>query len=245
MARFRITVEYNGAAYCGWQRQKNGRAVQEVLEDALATVLQQPVTLTGSGRTDAGVHAMGQVAHFDADTALMPDKILLAANSMLPEDVRIVAAEEAAPDFHAQYGAKRKTYQYRTYVSHVLHPLKAPFAERIQPPLHIEKMREGAALLVGVHDFAAFSSADRTVKTTVREIFRLDICAAGEDIIFEVEGNGFLYNMVRILVGTLVYLGKGKISLSDIETMLKTGDRTLGGKTYPAKGLSLKRVDYQ
>lgn len=243
--RYKITVEYFGKNYSGWQTQKNGIGIQHVLESALSELLAQPVKVVGSGRTDAGVHAMGQVAHFDAQTPIPPEKIAFAANTALPEDIKIKSCEPAPPDFHAQYGAKRKTYLYKTYVSRSASPLRDSHYAQIIPPVDIEAMRRSAKALIGKHDFIAFSASGRTVKTTVREIYRLDITENGDEIYFEIEGNGFLYNMVRIIVGTLVYVGKGKLPESITEEMLASGSRVTGGKTFPPQGLYLKDVTYQ
>jgi tRNA pseudouridine38-40 synthase len=242
--RYLITIEYNGGAYSGWQRQKNAISIQEILEVAIETVMQQKIALVASGRTDKGVHAIGQMAHFDASKTIAPIKILLATNTLLPEDIRIRECGKVSDEFHAQFFAKRKTYVYRIYVSQTLRPLKKDFAERVHPPLDENLMRLGAEKLIGEHDFVAFSSMARSVKTTIREIYRLDITRDGEDITFEIEGNGFIYNMVRIIIGTLVNIGKGILSPDIINEMLSTGNRNLGGKTFPARGLCLTRVEY-
>ncbi len=242
--KYIITIEYNGTKYSGWQFQKNATSIQAVLQEKLSILFQEDITIYGSGRTDSGVHAMGQVAHFSAQKPYLPHKVKNAVNSMLPTDIRIVDAIEGTEDFHAQYSAKRKTYIYKAYVSRTSSPLKEDFFAQIVPPLNIPLMQETAKLLVGEHDFIAFSSTGSGINKTIRTIYNLNITTHDNEVYFEVEGNGFLYNMVRIIVGTLVFIGQGRIKPDSIKEMLETGNRKLGGKTYPAKGLYLKSVKY-
>jgi pseudouridylate synthase I len=242
--RYKITIEYDGRNYGGWQRQKNSVGVQEVLEEKLSEFFGRKIKVTGSGRTDAGVHALGQAAHFDAETRIPAEKLKFPLNALLPDDIKIMECAAASEDFHAQYSAKRKTYIYKTYVSGIQSPTKRNLYAQILPPIDIEKMREAAKQFIGVHDFKAFSSSGSARKTTVREIYRLDIISEEADIIFEIEGSGFLYNMVRIIVGTLVYIGKGKLDICAVGHMFSAGDRKAGGKTMPAEGLYLKEVKY-
>lgn len=242
--RYKIIIEYFGKNYNGWQRQQNGVGVQQVIEDKLSQLLDQPIKIAGSGRTDTGVHALGQTAHFDADTNIPPDKLVFAANAFLPPDIQIKHCEEVPDGFHSQYGAIAKTYRYQAYVSRTASPLRDDHYAQIIPPIDIDAMRACAGKLVGTYDFAAFSSAGCQKMSTVRTIYRCDITQHQDEIIFEIEGNGFLYNMVRIIVGTLVYVGKGKLDAEAIDIMLATGNRKAGGKTYPAKGLYLESVKY-
>ncbi len=242
--KYIITIEYNGTKYSGWQCQKNAISVQAVLQEKLSILFQENITIWGSGRTDSGVHAMGQVAHFSAQKPYLPHKVKNAINSMLPTDIRIVDAIEGDPDFHAQYSAKRKTYLYKTYVSRTSSPLKEGFYAQIVPELDIPLMKKCALQLLGEHDFKAFSSTGSGINKTVRTLYKVDITTNENEIFFEIEGNGFLYNMVRIIVGTLVFIGQGRISPTAISDMLATGNRKLGGKTYPACGLYLKSVNY-
>lgn len=243
--RYLITVEYDGTRYSGWQRQSNADSVQAELEKALAIATQERIVLIGSGRTDSGVHALGQAAHFDTTCATPPQKLAYSVNTMLPKDIQIQDIKEVPEDFHAQYGAKRKTYQYRIYLSNIHRPLKEGYAARVVPPLDYEKMVRATRDLVGKHDFEGFSSVHRTVKTTVRTVYRAEWFRNGDDLVFEIEGNGFLYNMVRIIVGTLIYVGIGKRDEDVIQKMLLIKDRTLGGKTFPPEGLYLKSVEYE
>jgi len=242
--RYRITIEYSGKNYNGWQRQENGLGVQQVIEDTLSKLTGKTVVITGSGRTDTGVHAAGQVAHFDSDTKITPEKMLYAMNALLPDDIKLTQCETVPEDFHAQYSAKRKTYRYQMYLSRIPSPLKDDYYAQVIPPVDVDKIRRAAGKLVGEHDFKAFCTSGVPKKTTVREIYSLNVSEEGEILAFEIEGNGFLYNMVRIIAGTLISIGRGKLPEITIEEMLATGVRKLGGKTFPAKGLCLMRVEY-
>ena len=244
MARYAMIIEYDGTEYAGWQRQKNAVSVQQKIEEALEIVLGVKTIIYASGRTDAGVHAEGQVAHFDAEKELNLRSTAYSLNSLLPSDVKIQKIIKVAPDFHAQYSAKRKTYTYRSYVSDCPSPLKDRFYARILPPVDVEKMKSASKCLIGKHDFKAFCSTGSSIKSTEREIYEFNVIEKGDEVIFEITGNGFLYNMVRIIVGTLYFIGKGKLPETAIEEMLRTGNRRAGGKTYPACGLSLKKVEY-
>lgn len=242
--RYAMVVEYDGTAYSGWQRQKNAMSVQQKIEDAMAIVFGKKVVIVASGRTDSGVHALGQVAHFDCDKELNTRSTMYSINSLLPDDIKLQKLFRVSDDFHAQYSAKRKTYIYKSYVSESASPLKDRFYARILPPVDVEKMKRASLALVGKHDFKAFCSTGSSINSTEREIYSLDIIESGDEIIFEITGNGFLYNMVRIIVGTLYFIGKGKLPENAIEEMLLTGSRKKGGKTYPACGLTLKSVEY-
>lgn len=245
MKRYKITLSYLGTNYCGWQNQKNGVSVQQVVEDAFTKLFAAKTSVTASGRTDAGVHAEGQVAHLDADTTIPAEKIPFAVNKMLPEDIRVLSCEQTSDDFHARYGAKEKTYKYCLYVSPHINPLKNGTAERIGVKLNIAEMKRAAEAIVGKHDFKCFEAAGSSVKNTIRTVKKIDIAAEGNDITVSVTGDGFLYNMVRIITGTLVDVGKGKINADDMEKIISSGDRTLSGKTLPAKGLTLISVEYK
>ena len=244
--RILITVEYYGKNYAGWQRQKNALAVQQVLEEKLSLVLQSKIVLVASGRTDRGVNALGQKAHFDYDGFFPVKKIAYAVNTTLPDDIRVLDAIEVAPDFHAQYSAKKKTYVYKAYVSRTLHPVKNVIATQIPyADVDFEKMKLACSDLIGTHDFAAFAATGSHITNTVRTVYDAQITRNGEDIEFSITGNGFLYNMVRIAIGTLVWIGIGKLSVTAIKEMLDTGDRKKGGKTLSPHGLYLKEVIYE
>lgn len=242
--RYAMIVEYDGTNYAGWQRQKNAVSIQQKIEDALEVVLGCKTIIYASGRTDSGVHAEGQVAHFESERELNTRSTIYSVNSLLPSDIKIQKMYKVAPDFHAQYSAKRKTYVYRSYVNECPSPLKERFYVRVLPPVDVEKMRQASKYLVGKHDFKAFCSTGSSISSTEREIYEFNILEKDDEIIFEITGNGFLYNMVRIIVGTLYFIGKGKLPESAIEEMLNTGNRKAGGKTYPACGLCLKQVEY-
>lgn len=244
MMRYKLTIQYDGTAYCGWQKQKNGISVQEVLTTALQSLAKGEVKLVGSGRTDAGVHAEGQVAHVDMDTPVPAEKIALAVNARLPSDIVVLKSELGGEDFHARYSAKRKTYRYSTYVSDVVLPLRDRYALKLDKLPDIEKMKEGAGLIEGEHDFKCFLSSGSAVKDTVRTVYSLNVELKDGGVEFSVCGNGFLYNMVRIIVGTLLDIGYGVRSVQDLEKALLTGDRKLCGKTVAAKGLRLSSVEY-
>ena len=272
--RYRAVISYFGAAYVGWQRQLNGLSVQQVVEEALERVFGVPTSCTASGRTDAGVHAEGQVIHFDAETSIPDEKIPFAVNVELPDDVSMLLCERTDDNFNARFCAKRKTYCYRLYLSRHRRPLLDPTHEQIAIPLDTTLMRDAAKLIEGTHDFKCFSAAGSAVKSTVRTVYSVRVSTGSLPTIpmptpdpslayipmplnltdprefnctvdISVTGNGFLYNMVRIIAGTLVYVGMGKLSLDDIQKALDTGDRTLAGKTLPAKGLHLIEVQYE
>lgn len=251
--RYRAVISYFGRDYVGWQRQLNGPSVQEALEKALSAVFGVPTQATASGRTDAGVHAEGQVVHFDADTAIPPEKIPFAVNTELPRDISMLSCEPVSSDFNARFWAKRKTYRYSLYVSRHRLPMYENTRTQIVVPLDLAAMRRCADVLEGEHDFKGFEASGSAVKSTVRTVYSVRLEAEGKteggrltegtlDIF--VTGNGFLYNMVRIIAGTLVYAGQGKLTEDDVRRVLETGDRTLAGKTLPPEGLTLVGVEY-
>ena len=242
--RYAMVVEYDGTAYAGWQRQKNAVSIQQKIEEAMEIVLGRKTVIVGSGRTDSGVHALGQVAHFDSEKELNTRSTMYSINSLLPSDVKLQKLFKVEQDFHAQYSAKRKTYLYRAYVSESASPLKDKYYARVLPDVDFDKMVREASKLVGKHDFKAFCSTGSSINSTEREIYAFELKEEGDEIIFEITGNGFLYNMVRIIVGTLFFIGKGKLEEGTIEKMLQSGQRKLGGKTFPACGLTLKQVEY-
>ena len=242
--RVKILVSYDGSNYCGWQVQPNAITVQQVLEDALFKVTGKRSRITGSGRTDAGVHALGQVAHFDTDANIPPEKFFLAMNIHLPDDIKVLKSQLAEDDFHATRDAKRKTYRYSTYVNQTILPLKDKYSVQIEHKIDLQKMIECSKILLGTHDFKCMSATGGGAKTTVRTIYSIDIVQNDKDVDFYICGNGFLYNMVRIMVGTLIKVGSGRLEISDVEKMLETGKRSLGGKTLSAKGLTLVSVEY-
>ena len=243
MKRYKLTIQYDGTNYCGWQAQPNGISVQETLTKALQEIADGEVKLTGSGRTDSGVHARGQVAHVDMETSVPADKIALAINPRLPSDISIISSEEVGDDFHARFSAKRKTYEYRLYVSDCTLPLLDRYALRLDKAPDIQRMKDAKELLIGTHDFKAFMSSGSNVKDTIRSIYELTI-SGDKEIVIRITGNGFLYNMVRIIVGTLLDVGYGRLDKTDLGLAVKIGDRNLVGKTVSPRGLVLHSVEY-
>ncbi len=242
--KIKLTVSYDGTNYCGWQVQPNGITVQQVLEDALFLATGERTRITGSGRTDAGVHAQGQVAHFETKSSIPPEKFYKALNARLPEDIKVIKSELADDDFHACNTAKKKTYTYSLYMSEVEKPLRERYAVRVDENINIEKMKEVAKLLVGEHDFKAFCASGSGAKTSVRTIYNINIENVNGEIKILVTGNGFLYNMVRIIVGTLIGVSKNEIDKADVQKMLTTGKRPQSIKTLSSKGLCLTSVEY-
>lgn len=242
--RIKLTVEYDGTSFCGWQVQPNGRSVQGEIETAVYKLTGKTVRVTGSGRTDSGVHAVGQVAHFDTESAIPPEKFALALNTFLPSDVSVLSSSLACEDFHARYSAKKKTYVYSFYVSDVVRPTLERFATRVDG-FDIKKAKEMADVIVGEHDFKCFCKADTDVLTTVRTVYSIDFYKNGDRIDMEITGNGFLYNMVRMIAGAIKAYLDGKITVSDLARGFSTGEKINFVATMPAKGLTLKSVVYE
>jgi tRNA pseudouridine38-40 synthase len=242
--RILITVEYLGTAYCGWQRQRNGISVQEVLSDALTRLAGERIAVHGSGRTDAGVHAASQAAHFDINTKIPVEKIPFAVNSLLPSDISVKSARRVEDTFNARFDAVAKTYVYKMYKGAHKSPLRAPTYCHIPYEVDVGKMREAAKEIIGTHDFKCFQATGGHVKDTVRTIHSLIIDEKDDEIWIEIRGSGFLYNMVRIIAGTLLYVGIGKLTASDVKSAIEHRDRTQAGKTLESKGLCLKSVEY-
>lgn len=245
-----LLVGYDGTEFAGWQIQKEDRTVQGELEKAIAASFGFSARVTGSGRTDTGVHAAGQVCNFamKEDIRIAPSRIADALNVQLPQDVRVLKSIAAADAFDSCRSAKRKTYRYRVYFSRREHPLFERFAVRGNGMPDFKKMRECAALLEGEHDFAGFSSTGSSVKTTVRTVYGCTVSEWAEfgitGLDITVCGNGFLYNMVRIMAGAILACGNGKLSSETVQAVLQGGSRDLLGKTMPAKGLTLVSVEY-
>jgi len=249
LRRYKLTIAYDGTFFHGWQKQAPPgleplRTVAGIIEGVLVQTLQQPVNLVGASRTDAGVHARGQVAQFDAATRLPIERMAEAINSRLPEDIEIIAAEIAPPDFDAIKGAASKQYRYRLYNT-TRRPLDKRFhVYHCWTPLDIPRMRDAAARLVGEHDFAGLANADHDRLTTVRTIHACAIEADPPEVHVVVSGSGFLYNMVRIIAGTLVEVGRGRFEPGVIDHVLATKDRRDAGPTLPPTGLWLEWIKY-
>lgn len=247
MRRWKCVCAYDGGGFSGWQSQPGGDSVQDAIERRLAEVLGAPTRIHGSGRTDAGVHALGQVFHFDAEWAHGPQKLAAALRHGLPAAIQIVSVRAAAPDFHARFSATGKVYLYRIRLGDA-DPFTRPFCWCIRRPLDIGAMRSAARILEGVHDFKAFSAsngADPSERSgTTRDLRRLEIRARGRDIAVLAEADGFLYKMVRSLVGSLVAAGEGRLAPAEIGRILRSRARTAQVQTAPAHGLLLRRVRY-
>jgi tRNA pseudouridine38-40 synthase len=242
--RYRIVVEYDGTDFSGWQRQIQQRTVQETLENAIRDMVDETVFVRAAGRTDAGVHADGQVATFALQTNIPPHGLLRGLNSILPPDVAIVDAAEADADFDARFSARGKIYRYTVWNHFVRSPRLARTAWHVREPLDTDAMRRAGAVLIGEHDFRAFRASDCDRKTTNRIVRRLEIERQGPLLTVDIEATAFLKNMVRIVVGTLVDIGRGRIGEDAPARMLATGDRGAGGMTAPPGGLTLFRVIY-
>jgi len=240
----RLVIEYEGTAYAGWQIQENAVSIQQIIEEAVYSVTGERSRLTGSGRTDSGVHARGQVANFFTHSKIPADRLGYALNASLPADIRIVASEEVDLSFHARYHAKKKEYRYTLHVGPHGTALDRRTCVHVRGPLDMEAVREATKYLAGTHDFSAFRGSGSSVKTTVRTIFRAEWTEDGNKLYFTIVGNGFLYNMVRIIVGTLLEIGRGKRPPQDVARLLAPAKRDDAGPTAPAKGLCLMRVYY-
>ena len=244
MKRIKLTIAYDGTNYCGWQVQPNGITIEEVLNKTLSKLTGENILVIGASRTDSGVHAMGNVAVFDTESTIPAEKMAVALNQRLPDDIVIMKSEEVALDFHPRYCDCSKTYEYHIINSRIPIPTKRLTNYFVSYVLDIEKMRKAAAYLVGEHDFVSFCNVRTDVENTVRTITSLDILTDGNKIIIRITGNGFLYNMVRIMVGTLVSIGRGERDESDIPALFKSRVRENAGETAPAKGLCLVEVKY-
>jgi len=245
MIRIKLIISYDGTNYCGWQKQPNGITIEEVLNKALKDLLNEDVEVIGASRTDSGVHALGNVAVFDTESRIKPERFAYALNVRLPEDIRIVSSCKVPLDFHPRYTDSIKTYEYKIYNKTINNPLLRLYSNFIYVNLDVDKMRKAAAYLVGEHDFKAFCSIRTSAKTTVRTIYSLDVEKCGDLITIRISGNGFLYNMVRIIVGTLVSVGRGKIPPARMKEILESKDRKNASPTALARGLCLVGIEYK
>ncbi len=243
--RICLTVAYDGTAYCGWQVQKNGKTIEGELNRALYELTGEEIQVIGASRTDAGVHGLCNTAVFDTSSRIPGEKFSYALNQRLPEDIRVRRSTETAPDFHPRHCKSRKTYEYHIFNAAFPDPVKRLYSHFTYVSLDAEKMRQAAEYLVGEHDFASFCSAGSQAETTVRTIYGLEVERKGEEIVIRVTGNGFLYNMVRIIAGTLMEAGCGRIRPEDMEKILEAKDRSAAGPTAPACGLILAELLYE
>lgn len=244
MKRIKLIVAYDGTEYCGWQIQPNGLSVEEVLNRELSRLLHEEIRVIGASRTDAGVHALGNVAVFDSETQIPPEKISYALNQSLPEDIVIQQSEEVASDFHPRKCESRKTYEYRILNRSMRDPNCRHNTYFFHWNLDVPAMQKAASVLVGEHDFKSFCSPATVAESTVRTIYDLSVEKTGDLITIRVVGNGFLYNMVRIIAGTLIEVGNGRRNAADIQSALEAEDRSAAGPTAPAKGLTLIGITF-
>jgi tRNA pseudouridine38-40 synthase len=242
--RIRLIVEYEGTSYAGWQRQLNGLSVQQALEEAFEKVSGQRASITGAGRTDAGVHALAQVAHLDTNCTIPPERISYAINSILPPDIRVKRSELVDAAFHARFDACGKTYRYTIYRGAHPSAIYRNLSWNIRGELDVPAMREAGAYLVGEHDFAAFCAAGSEVKDTVRTIHAITLTETDPFLYIDVTGSGFLYHMVRIIAGTLADVGLGRIPPERVKEILDGKDRSAASPTAPAQGLTMVEVYY-
>lgn len=245
MRNFKLTISYDGTRYNGWQRQGNTKnTIQEKIENVLSVLFDKKIEIYGSGRTDAGTHAYAQIGNFKVDSQLDCFEIQRYLNQYLPEDIAILSVEEVSDRFHARLSATAKTYLYRLYIDEVPPVFERKYVYVYPCNLDFEKMQYAKQYLLGKHDFRGFSSEKRKKKSTVRELYSVDIDVNDKEVRFLYYGNGFLFHMVRILTGTLVAIGEGKMEPTQVLKILETKDRILAGPTFPAKGLTLQSVEY-
>lgn len=250
MKRFKLVVAYDGTDYSGWQAQPSAKTIEGVLNEELSKLTGEQIVVMGASRTDAGVHAFGNVAVFDSETPIPGEKLLFALNPRLPEDIRIVESEEVAEDFHPRFCDTRKTYEYHICTGRVLFPTKRLYSHWTPRHLDVQAMREAGKFLEGEHDFKSFCAAGAQVKTTVRTVTKVEVeeCSSGEsvgqEIVIRIQGEGFLYNMVRIISGTLMKAGYHMWPPEHMKEIMEGRDRSLAGETVPANGLFLKEIEY-
>lgn len=245
MKRVKLVVAYDGTNYHGWQVQDNGITIEEVLNRTISELVQEAIKVIGASRTDAGVHACGNVAVFDTESRIPGDKFSFALNQRLPEDIRIQESCEVDADFHPRYADTVKTYEYNILNRRFELPSKRLYAAFCYYPMDIERMNQAAAYLVGEHDFKSFCSAGAQVQTTVRTIYAVNVTKEDDMVHIRITGNGFLYNMVRIIAGTLMQVGTGLMEPEQVKEILEARDRSKAGPTAVAKGLTLVEIRYE
>ncbi len=248
MKRIMIEVAYDGTSYCGWQIQPNGITVEEVLNRTISDFLGEKIQIMGASRTDSGVHALGNVAVFDTETTIPPDRLCYALNGKLPDDIRIISSRQVPDDFHPRYRDSVKTYEYRIQNRKIPLPTERLYAHLVIFPLDVEAMRKAGQYLTGTHDFQSFCASGTSAKTTVRTVLSVEVERGESDpdlITIRVKGEGFLYNMVRIIAGTLIRVGLGVYPAEHVREILEAKERKEAGETAPAKGLFLKKIEYE
>lgn len=244
MKRVKLIVAYDGTAYCGWQLQPGKPTIEAVLNQALSELLQEEITVIGASRTDSGVHALGNVAVFDTNHSIPAPKICPALNQRLPEDIRVQLSEEVPQDFHPRRVTSRKTYEYHILNRKVALPTERLYSYYVYYDLDLEAMQKAATYLIGEHDFKSFCSVKTQALDTIRRIYQLEVTKNVDNITISVTGGGFLYNMVRIIAGTLIEVGRGAYPPEALIAMLERCDRSLSGPTAPPQGLRLIKIDY-
>ncbi len=244
MRRIMLVIAYDGTAYCGWQIQNNAVTVEEKITNAIAELTGETIELIGASRTDAGVHACGNVAVFDTDSRIPADKFSYALNQRLPEDIVIQSSSEVALNFHPRHCDSRKTYEYKILNARHNRPLLRRYTYFVHQLIDVERMKQAAIYLIGEHDFKSFCSTHTQAKTTVRTIYYIDITQNADVISIKINGNGFLYNMVRIIVGTLLEVGMGMREPKEMKDILDKCDREAAGPTAPAIGLTLLEIKF-
>ncbi|MCR4717910.1 MAG: tRNA pseudouridine(38-40) synthase TruA [Lachnospiraceae bacterium] len=244
MQRVRLIIAYDGTNYCGWQIQDNGITIEEVINKALTALCNEEIAVIGASRTDSGVHAMGNVAVFDTNSRIPAEKFSYALNQRLPDDIRIQRSDEVASDWHPRYQDTIKTYEYRYLNRRFPDPIRRLYTYFVYYPMDVVKMQEAANYLIGEHDFKSFCSTKGQQLTTIREIYDLTVKRQGDEIILRVTGNGFLYNMVRIIAGTLARVGTGLYEPGRVKDILEATDRQIAGPKAPASGLTLIGIKY-
>lgn len=245
MKRFLLIVAYDGTGFHGYQIQPEARTVEGVLNQTLSEFLREEVVTIGASRTDSGVHSYGNLAVFDSETTIPDEKLYLALNTKLPDDVRILKSLEVPKHFHPRKNVIDKTYEYHINQSEIELPTKRLYSYHVRKKLDFTQMEEAACFIEGRHDFTSFCSAKTDKEDKVREVYEVSLRKEDEDIVILVRGNGFLYNMVRIIAGTLVKVGEGKLKANEIPVILEKKDRALAGKTLPPEGLFLKEIRYE
>lgn len=248
MHGYKLTIVYDGTRYSGWQVQPNAPSIQQCLQEALTAILSgQQVIVIGSGRTDAGVHALGQIAHFRVVHHFDLYRLLWSLNGLLPSDIRVKKIEEVPLHFHAQYSATSKEYHYHLCVDRIMDPFRRLYCWHVLRKLNISLLKEAAALFLGTHDFTSFANeahAGSVARNPIRTLYRLDVCPMEEEVRLEFEGNGFLYKMVRNIVGTLIEVASQRLALKDILAIFESKDRRCASPAAPPQGLFLVRVNY-
>lgn len=244
MRNIKLTIQYDGTNYSGWQSQKNSLAIQDIIEGAIVKLLGEKLRIIGAARTDAGVHAKGQVANFRTKSPLSLSNIKNGLNRKLPFDIVIAKAEEVDEDFHSQYDARSKLYRYSIYTHNPVSPFYKNFVVPVYYKLNLEAIKDEAKQLLGRHDFLSFQGSNSKRINTLRRIYRIDLKKRGRFIYLDIEADGFLYNMARTIAGTLIEVGRGYFKKGSVRKILKARDRRLAGSTAPAKGLCLARVRY-